>query len=96
MILGELLGQETALTILERAILSGRLPHAMLFHGPAGTGKRTAALRLAATLQCTAREERSEYFIYHRADPYFDAVRNDPLFRLDPGLAEAESSVKRM
>ena len=60
MILGELLGQESALTILERAILSGRLPHAMLFHGPVGTGKRTAALRLAATLQCTAREERSE------------------------------------
>jgi hypothetical protein len=49
-----------------------------------------------STWLARAREERSEYFIYHRADPYFDAVRNDPLFRLDPGLAEAENSVKRM
>ena len=59
MILGELLGQEAALTLIERALVSGRLPHALLLHGPAGTGQRTAALRLAAALQCTAREERS-------------------------------------
>lgn len=60
MILGELLGQTAALTLLERAVVSGRLPHAMLFHGPDGVGKRTAALRLSAALQCASREERSE------------------------------------
>jgi DNA polymerase-3 subunit delta' len=60
LILGELLGQAAALTLLERAVVSGRLPHAMLFHGPDGVGKRTAALRLAAALQCANREERGE------------------------------------
>lgn len=59
MILGELLGQASALTLLDRALRSGRLPHAMLFHGPEGVGKRTAALRLAAALQCETRDERS-------------------------------------
>ena len=32
-----------------------------------------------------AREERSEYLIYYRFDPNFDAVRTDPLFRPGPG-----------
>ena len=35
---------------------TGKLPHALIFHGPAGTGKEGHALELAALLNCTASE----------------------------------------
>jgi len=41
-----------AQAILSRALKSGRIAHAYLFHGPAGIGKRTAAKRFAAAIQC--------------------------------------------
>src|SRR6185295_16104565 len=48
----EILGQEPALTTLFRALDSGRVHHAYRFEGPAGMGKRMAALALAQTLLC--------------------------------------------
>ena len=38
---------------LYHAWKSKRLPHALLFHGPQGTGKEGHALELAAMLNCT-------------------------------------------
>ncbi len=49
----EILGQRPALDLLQRVVTSGRLPHALLFQGPAGVGKASAARALAATLQCS-------------------------------------------
>ncbi|HEX6852855.1 MAG TPA: DNA polymerase III subunit delta' [Candidatus Polarisedimenticolaceae bacterium] len=85
MILGELLGQSAALTLLERAVLSGRLPHAMLFHGPEGVGKRTAALRLAAALQCANREPHGDTPACGRCDACLQVAHgNHPdLFLVD-------------
>ncbi len=45
-------GQERALGVLRAALAHARLHHALLFTGPAGVGKRTAALALATALAC--------------------------------------------
>jgi DNA polymerase-3 subunit delta' len=47
-----IIGQAKALTLLSRALTSGRLAHAYLFAGPDGVGKTTVALDLAAVLLC--------------------------------------------
>jgi DNA polymerase-3 subunit delta' len=49
-----ILGQTKALTLLTRAVASGRLAHGYLFAGPDGVGKTTTALSLAAVLLCLA------------------------------------------
>jgi DNA polymerase III subunit delta' len=48
----DLVGQEHVAAFLRSAVESGRASHAYLFVGPAGSGKRTAALRLACALVC--------------------------------------------
>ena len=47
-----ILGQEKAVTQLRSMLSSGRLPSALLFRGPAGTGKRMAAVELAVAANC--------------------------------------------
>lgn len=46
------IGNGRAVQILRRAIDQHRLPHAMIFAGPSGIGKRTLALLLAQNLNC--------------------------------------------
>jgi DNA polymerase-3 subunit delta' len=55
----EIIGQEQATSLLERALTTGRVPHALLFQGPEGTGKRSLAERFAAALLCTERAQES-------------------------------------
>jgi len=50
----QILGQESAVTLLRNALRSGRLAHAYLFLGPEGVGKRLTALTLAKALNCQA------------------------------------------
>ena len=45
----ELIGQEAAEAVLQRALGEGRLPHAWLLTGPRGIGKATLAFRFART-----------------------------------------------
>ena len=52
MTLSELVGQETAATVLANAIRRQQVAHAYLFVGPDGVGKRTAALAFAQALNC--------------------------------------------
>ncbi len=52
MTLTQLLGQDRAVEIVQRALTSGRVHHGWIFHGPAGVGKATAALATARVLLC--------------------------------------------
>lgn len=49
-------GQETAKTMLYRAIESDRLASAYLFRGPAGVGKLASAMQLVSWLKCKSSE----------------------------------------
>ncbi|MGC4063399.1 MAG: hypothetical protein QM784_01845 [Polyangiaceae bacterium] len=50
----DILGQSTAVEILQRALASGRLHHAYRFEGPDGVGKEMAAFAMAQSLVCEA------------------------------------------
>ena len=50
--LPDIAGQSHAVACLTRAVATGRVGHAYLFFGPAGIGKRTAALAFARALNC--------------------------------------------
>lgn len=57
MTLSEIVGHESVVRQLRRSLKDGRLPHALLFHGPHGVGKRSVARSLAAAMNCERREE---------------------------------------
>ena len=48
----DLIDQARVTETLRQAVARGRVPHALLFYGRDGVGKRAAALELARTLQC--------------------------------------------
>lgn len=48
----QLLGQEKAKRLLSRSLVAGRLPHAYIFKGPDGVGKRLFARGVAAAVNC--------------------------------------------
>lgn len=52
-----LLGQSSAWSQLRGTVAAGRLPHAYLFAGPHGVGKRRTAIALAQCLLCEVRPE---------------------------------------
>lgn len=52
--LEDLIGQEHAVALLRQAVARGRVPHAYLFDGPPGVGKRAAGRGLALALSCEA------------------------------------------
>lgn len=49
-------GHELQTELLQRAVLSGNVSHAYLFHGPEGVGKKLAARTLAQALNCERRD----------------------------------------
>ncbi|MCE9591269.1 MAG: hypothetical protein K8S99_12170 [Planctomycetes bacterium] len=47
-----IIGQSRAIDVLQSSLRSGRVPHAFIFHGPAGVGKFTTALGFARVMLC--------------------------------------------
>ena len=52
----DIVGQDEALGQLQRALQSGRQPHAFLFAGPEGVGRETTAMQLAKPLKQNPRQ----------------------------------------
>jgi DNA polymerase-3 subunit delta' len=50
----DVVGHRRLVTLLSRAVARGTLPPALLLAGPAGVGKKRAALALAEATNCTA------------------------------------------
>jgi len=57
--LSSILGQERALQRLRSILTTRAVPPALLFHGPQGVGKATAALEFAKALNCEKRQDDS-------------------------------------
>src|SRR5687768_9168926 len=51
-VLAEIFGQDAAIETITRAYEADRLPHGMIFAGPAGVGKATTARALAKLFLC--------------------------------------------
>jgi len=54
---GKIIGHTRQIRILRSALKARRLPHAYLFEGPDGIGKRRVALALAQAIQCTRQDD---------------------------------------
>ena len=52
--ISDITGQPKAVKLLQAAIRTGNVSHAYLFGGPAGTGRKQAALAFAQALFCTS------------------------------------------
>ncbi len=57
MLFKDIQGQDQAVAYLTRCVAQARVPHALLFTGPEGVGKRATALALAQALNCQASRE---------------------------------------
>jgi DNA polymerase-3 subunit delta' len=52
MSLSHIRDQAVAVRLLRNILATGRVPHGLMFHGPAGVGKHTVALELAKAVNC--------------------------------------------
>lgn len=56
-LLQQVKGQVNAMRFLEASLKSGRVGHSYIFSGPAGVGKKSAAIRFAAGIMCQQPQE---------------------------------------
>ncbi|MBI5055823.1 MAG: DNA polymerase III subunit delta' [Nitrospirae bacterium] len=83
MALKDIIGQEKALGILRGCIEKNRIPHALLFAGDEGIGKRLTAINFAKALNCQGKEHRAKSVEETGLDfgffpPETQAVNTDP------------------
>ena len=95
-----IIGQKQQISVLQKAIETGRLPHAYLFTGPEAAGKENVAFELARTLNCrTGRENPAEGSC--GACPDCQQIANflhpniEYLFPIEAALLEAGETAKK-
>lgn len=70
----DVLGQDEAVAMVRTFITENRVPHAILFSGPSGTGKTTLARIMRAKMRC---DERCDFFDINAAEQRgIDAIRD--------------------
>ena len=79
MALQDIIGQKRALDILNGFIVKGRIPHALLFAGDEGIGKRLTALNFAKAVNCLGPE----------VDDLFSAAGAESNDTPDSGMTDA-------
>jgi len=72
----DLTGHRHLLELLARAAMRGTLPQSLIFGGPAGVGKRTAAVALAQFVNCPS-ELGSDALMFTTSELGSEVVRND-------------------
>jgi DNA polymerase-3 subunit delta' len=85
----EFLGNEKIVAVLQGALRSGRVPHALLFTGPRGVGKFTLARMFAQAANC---ERQTDDFCGECPSCQRVALLADPQKILEQGLAERGES----
>ena len=83
--LKEIKSQENAIRTLKRALLSGKVPHAYIFSGPAGVGKKLTALIPKPTMPLATSTR--------TAPPILSNSPVDPIPRTDPWAPLGASDV---
>ena len=88
-------GQPEAIRRLRRMLEEDRLPHALLFFGPAGVGKRLAAEATAAAILCGAPRRKAPCSLCHGCQSIAAGTHPD-LYRLEPEIRGKAAPVIRI
>ena len=93
--LSEILGQDHVVAMLGQALARKTLHHALLFVGPEGVGKRSAAIALAARLLCSGGPRRPAEAARRasrwRREPHPDLPPRDPASRRQRSAARTDA-----
>lgn len=84
-----IVGQEQAKHMLRRMLSADRLPHALLFHGPEGVGKKAMAVHLAMMVNCS--QPTSKPCGTCKTCRLFGALQHPDLFVLHPSPSNLQS-----
>jgi DNA polymerase-3 subunit delta' len=88
-VLSEIIGHKRQIESLMRAIQSGELPHALLFTGQPGLGKRTVAEAFASGLVCLSPKDGMQPCGTCRSCRAWASGRHPDVFSYEPAGAEA-------
>ena len=86
----ELRGQEGIVKEMKKRAATGNWPTAMLFQGPTGVGKTSAAFLAAAAIQCEVDEEGNPL----NTDPSYDDIFNEKFAKGSTHMLDGSSSSK--